>query len=60
MNERELFLSALEIEEVLRTHPAIVECAVVGVEDPAWGAQVCTAIVCTPGQFLSLQRDHKR
>jgi len=38
-------VSALEIEEVLREHPAIKECAVVGVADPEWGERVCVAIV---------------
>lgn len=37
-------VSALEIEEVLRTHPAIAECAVVGVEDPDWGERICVAV----------------
>ncbi len=37
-------ISALEIEEVLRTHPAVAECAVVGVEDVEWGEKVCAAV----------------
>lgn len=37
-------VSALEIEEVLRTHPLIGECAVVGVEDERWGERVCAAV----------------
>src|SRR5439155_23920403 len=34
----------LEVEEVLRTHPAIAECAVVGVDDPEWGERICAAV----------------
>jgi len=37
-------VSALEIEEVLRTHPAVAECAVVGVADAEWGERVCAAV----------------
>jgi len=38
-------ISALEIEEVLLTHPDIRECAVVGLPDVDWGDRVCAAIV---------------
>jgi malonyl-CoA/methylmalonyl-CoA synthetase len=38
-------LSALEIEEVLREHPAIADCSVVGVPDEEWGELVCTVLV---------------
>ncbi|MGH7469614.1 MAG: acyl-CoA synthetase, partial [Longimicrobiales bacterium] len=37
-------VSALEIEEVLRTHPAVAECAVVGLPDAEWGERVCVAL----------------
>jgi len=48
-------VSALEIEETLRSHPAIQECAVVGVEDAEWGEQVCAAVVLQSGASLTLE-----
>jgi malonyl-CoA/methylmalonyl-CoA synthetase len=48
-------VSALEIEEVLRTHPDILECAVVGVEDREWGERVCAAMVLSPDRLLTLE-----
>ena len=41
-------VSALEIEEVLRRHEGINNCAVVGVMDETWGEIVAAAIVGTP------------
>ncbi|HRU06135.1 MAG TPA: acyl-CoA synthetase [Candidatus Brocadiia bacterium] len=48
-------VSALETEEVLREHPAIAECAVVGAEDADWGERVCAAVVLKPGAALTLE-----
>ena len=47
-------VSALEIEEVLREHPAVAECAVVGVDDPEWGDRVCVAVELRAGATLTL------
>lgn len=47
-------ISALEIEEVLRMHPDIQECAVVGVPDEEWGERVSAAIVTSPGRTIEL------
>ncbi len=38
-------ISALEIEEVLRTHPQIKDCAVVGVPDDEWGELVAASLI---------------
>jgi malonyl-CoA/methylmalonyl-CoA synthetase len=48
-------VSALEIEEVLRTHPAILECAVVGVPDAEWGERIGVAAEVRPGHTLGLE-----
>ncbi len=47
-------ISALEIEEVLRTHPEITECAVVGVADAEWGERVAAALVLREGCAMDL------
>jgi malonyl-CoA/methylmalonyl-CoA synthetase len=47
-------LSALEIEDVLRTHPAIRECAIVAIDDVEWGQRVCCAVELKPGMDLEL------
>jgi malonyl-CoA/methylmalonyl-CoA synthetase len=45
-------VSALEIEEVLRCHGAIADCAVVGVDDPHWGQRVAAAVVLKSAETL--------
>jgi len=47
-------VSALEIEEVLRQHPSVAECAVVGVPDAEWGERVAAAVVLNNGDTLDL------
>lgn len=38
-------ISALEIEEVLRTHPAVADCSVVGLPNEEWGELVAAALL---------------
>ncbi len=54
-------VSALEIEDVLRAHPAVQDVAVVGVDDLAWGQRVCAAVVPvgdpSPDQLRTFARE---
>lgn len=42
-------ISPFEVESVLQQHPAVMECAVTGVEDPKRGQCVKATIVLSPG-----------
>ncbi len=48
-------VSALEIEDMLRLHADIKECAVVGKEDFEWGERVCAAVTVNNDASLSLE-----
>jgi malonyl-CoA/methylmalonyl-CoA synthetase len=52
-------VSALEIEEMLRTHPCIAECAVVGVADDEWGERVSAAVELRQEGGLTLDQLQK-
>jgi malonyl-CoA/methylmalonyl-CoA synthetase len=47
-------VSALEIEDAMRAHAAIADCAVVGVPDEEWGERVCAFVELAPGAALTL------
>jgi acyl-CoA synthetase (AMP-forming)/AMP-acid ligase II len=59
-------LSPGEIEDVLLEHPAVVDCAVVGIPDTQWGEAVAAAVVLGAGKSASEEelkswvKDHLR
>ncbi len=42
-------VASREVEDVLHSHPAVREVAVIGVPDPRWGENVCALVVPQPG-----------
>ena len=47
-------VSALEVEAVLRDHPDIADCAVVGLPDPEWGECVAAVVAVRESATLTL------
>ena len=42
-------ISSAEVENALYSHPAVLECAVIGVPDEQWGEVPVAMVVCKPG-----------
>lgn len=49
------FVLPQEVEEVLMTHPAIADAAIIGIPDETWGETVRAIIVLKPGQTVILE-----
>ena len=48
-------VSSVEIENVIFSHPAVLECAVVAVPDEKWGETPAAIVVRKPGQELTAE-----
>jgi fatty-acyl-CoA synthase len=43
-------ISTIEVEQVILAHPAVLECAVVGIPDPHWGERPKAYVTLHPGK----------
>jgi acyl-CoA synthetase (AMP-forming)/AMP-acid ligase II len=48
-------ISAKEVEDLLYTHPAVADVAVVGLPDAALGERCCAVVACEPGATLEFE-----
>jgi long-chain acyl-CoA synthetase len=44
---------SVEVENALYTHPAVLECAVIGIPHNMWGEAVHVVVVCKPGMSVT-------
>jgi fatty-acyl-CoA synthase len=47
-------VASIEIEKAVYDHPAVLECAVIGVPDEKWGEAPAAIVVLKPGQTLDV------
>jgi len=48
-------ISSREVEEAVFAHPAVLECAVIGLPDPRWGESVMACVVQREGMSLTAE-----
>lgn len=53
INTGGVLVASREVEDAILTHPAVSECAVIGLPDPRWVEAVAAVVVLRPGQEAS-------
>ena len=56
INTGGVLVASREVEDALLTHPAVSECAVIGLPDPRWVEAVTAVVVLRPGQDATRRR----
>jgi acyl-CoA synthetase (AMP-forming)/AMP-acid ligase II len=53
---------SIEVENAVSSHPAVANCAVIGVPDERWGERVHAVVVLKPGATVTSEeiRDHAK
>jgi fatty-acyl-CoA synthase len=57
-------ISSIEVEQTITAHPAVLECAVIGMPDPRWGERPKAFVTlnegaaATPEEIIAFCRDH--
>ncbi len=53
-------VASREVEEVMRRHPAVKDCAVIGITDPRWGELICGVVQLVQDASDQVLADHCR
>jgi acyl-CoA synthetase (AMP-forming)/AMP-acid ligase II len=53
------WISSVDLENAVMSHPAVVEAAVIGVPDPKWGERPLVAVVTPPGAEVTSEELRK-
>ena len=52
-------ISSIEVEQTICAHPAVLECAVIGIPHERWGERPKAFVTLNSGASASAERDHR-